>query len=153
MEPQYSGSLWRSRCASAISRRLPGTPTLGKLTQAILRHVPDLPRLRISSIDSIEADPKLMEDALASPGKVIKKVRGSADEQTLAMVKRRLEREFSVVGLIERFDYLSTVSGGGSTGGSASGCGRSRRRRPRCGSSTSPMVRSTCWVPSWPTCS
>src|SRR5690606_1247539 len=32
---------------------LPGVPTLGKLTQAILKHVPDLPRLRISSIDSI----------------------------------------------------------------------------------------------------
>lgn len=40
---------------------LPGAPTLGKLTQAILRHVPDLPRLRISSIDSIEADPALYE--------------------------------------------------------------------------------------------
>jgi len=40
---------------------LPGNPTLGKLVQAILRHVPDLPRLRISSIDSIEADPALYE--------------------------------------------------------------------------------------------
>lgn len=40
---------------------LPGAPTLGKLIQAILRHVPDLPRLRISSIDSIEADPALYE--------------------------------------------------------------------------------------------
>ncbi len=40
---------------------LPGSPTLGMLTQAILRHVPDLPRLRISSIDSIEADPALYE--------------------------------------------------------------------------------------------
>ncbi len=40
---------------------LPGAPTLGKLVQAILRHVPDLPRLRISSIDSIEADPALYE--------------------------------------------------------------------------------------------
>ena len=40
---------------------LPGAPTLGKLVQAILKHVPDLPRLRISSIDSIEADPALHE--------------------------------------------------------------------------------------------
>ncbi len=40
---------------------LPGTPTLGRLVQAILKHVPDLPRLRISSIDSIEADPALYE--------------------------------------------------------------------------------------------
>jgi threonylcarbamoyladenosine tRNA methylthiotransferase MtaB len=40
---------------------LPGTPSLGKLTQSILRHVPDLRRLRISSIDSIEADEALFE--------------------------------------------------------------------------------------------
>ena len=40
---------------------LPGAPTLGRLTQSILKHVPDLPRLRISSIDSIEADPALYE--------------------------------------------------------------------------------------------
>src|SRR5690606_24983887 len=40
---------------------LPGEPTLGKLVQSILKHVPDLPRLRISSIDSIEADPALYE--------------------------------------------------------------------------------------------
>ena len=40
---------------------LPGQPTLGTLTQSILRHVPGLPRLRISSIDSIEADPALYE--------------------------------------------------------------------------------------------
>ena len=46
---------------------LPGTPTLGKLVQAILRHVPDLPRLRLSSIDSIEADEALHE-AMADGG-------------------------------------------------------------------------------------
>jgi threonylcarbamoyladenosine tRNA methylthiotransferase MtaB len=40
---------------------LPGQPSLGKLVQAILRHIPDLPRLRISSIDSIEADAALLE--------------------------------------------------------------------------------------------
>ncbi|MEQ8166285.1 MAG: tRNA (N(6)-L-threonylcarbamoyladenosine(37)-C(2))-methylthiotransferase MtaB [Alphaproteobacteria bacterium] len=40
---------------------LPGSPTLGKLTQSILKHVPSLPRLRISSIDSIEADPALYD--------------------------------------------------------------------------------------------
>lgn len=40
---------------------LPGKATLGKLVAAILRGVPDLPRLRLSSIDSIEADPELME--------------------------------------------------------------------------------------------
>ncbi|MEM9710399.1 MAG: tRNA (N(6)-L-threonylcarbamoyladenosine(37)-C(2))-methylthiotransferase MtaB [Pseudomonadota bacterium] len=39
---------------------LPGTPQLGDLVRRILKLVPDLPRLRISSIDSIEADPALM---------------------------------------------------------------------------------------------
>jgi len=40
---------------------LPATPSLGRLLQAILRQVPDLPRLRLSSIDSIEADQQLIE--------------------------------------------------------------------------------------------
>jgi threonylcarbamoyladenosine tRNA methylthiotransferase MtaB len=39
---------------------LPGTPQLGRLVRTILRHVPELKRLRISSIDSIEADPDLL---------------------------------------------------------------------------------------------
>ena len=46
---------------------LPGTPRLGNLVRRILRMVPDLPRLRISSIDSIEADPDLMEAIAAEP--------------------------------------------------------------------------------------
>ncbi|MCF6325939.1 MAG: tRNA (N(6)-L-threonylcarbamoyladenosine(37)-C(2))-methylthiotransferase MtaB [Devosiaceae bacterium] len=40
---------------------LPGKQSLGKLVQQILHHVPDLLRLRISSIDSIEADEALFE--------------------------------------------------------------------------------------------
>jgi len=46
---------------------LPGTPRLGDLVARILRLVPDLPRLRISSIDSIEADPKLIEMIATEP--------------------------------------------------------------------------------------
>ena len=45
---------------------LPGTPKLGRLVQAILARVPRLERLRLSSIDSIEVDPGLME-AFADP--------------------------------------------------------------------------------------
>jgi len=45
---------------------LPGRPSLGRLVQAILDHVPDLARLRISSIDQVEADEALFE-ALAEP--------------------------------------------------------------------------------------
>src|SRR5690606_16684980 len=40
---------------------LPGAPPLGKLVKQILKHVPELPRLRLSSIDSIEADDDLLE--------------------------------------------------------------------------------------------
>jgi threonylcarbamoyladenosine tRNA methylthiotransferase MtaB len=40
---------------------------LGDLVTAVLRRVPDLPRLRLSSIDSIEADPKLVEAIGAEP--------------------------------------------------------------------------------------
>ncbi len=46
---------------------LPGTPRFGDLVRRILRLVPDLPRLRISSIDSIEADPALMEAIATEP--------------------------------------------------------------------------------------
>ena len=40
---------------------LPSAPKLGDLIMRILKLVPDLSRLRISSIDSIEIDPALME--------------------------------------------------------------------------------------------
>ena len=40
---------------------LPGAPTLGLLVERILRHVPALRRLRLSSLDSIEIDDRLFE--------------------------------------------------------------------------------------------
>ena len=46
---------------------LPATPRLGDLVLRILKLVPDLPRLRISSIDSIEADERLMEAIATEP--------------------------------------------------------------------------------------
>ena len=46
---------------------LPMTPRLGDLVMRILRLVPDLPRLRISSIDSIEADDALMQAIATEP--------------------------------------------------------------------------------------
>ncbi|MGE0180249.1 MAG: tRNA (N(6)-L-threonylcarbamoyladenosine(37)-C(2))-methylthiotransferase MtaB [Sphingomonas sp.] len=46
---------------------LPGSPTLGRLVERILKHVPDLPRLRLSSIDCIELDERLFELATSEP--------------------------------------------------------------------------------------
>lgn len=39
---------------------LPGTPPLGRLVRRILKGTPDLPRLRLSSIDAAEIDPELL---------------------------------------------------------------------------------------------
>lgn len=80
---------------------LPGTPTLGKLVQQILRHVPDLPRLRISSIDSIEADPAFY-DAIASDRRLMPHLHlslQSGDDMILKRMKRRHLRDdaFAVV--------------------------------------------------------
>lgn len=73
---------------------LPGAPTLGMLTQSILRHVPDLPRLRISSIDSIEADPALYE--AVSDRRLMPHLHlslQSGDDMILKRMKRRHGRD------------------------------------------------------------
>jgi threonylcarbamoyladenosine tRNA methylthiotransferase MtaB len=46
---------------------LPGSPTLGSLVERILRHVPGLPRLRLSSLDSVEIDDRLEEIITGEP--------------------------------------------------------------------------------------
>jgi threonylcarbamoyladenosine tRNA methylthiotransferase MtaB len=46
---------------------LPGAPTLGQLVARILKLVPDLPRLRLSSIDAAEIDPDLMRCLAEEP--------------------------------------------------------------------------------------
>ena len=48
----------RASISPATATDLPGTPKLGQLTKQILRHVPDLKRLRISSIDSSRGRPR-----------------------------------------------------------------------------------------------
>ncbi len=49
---------------------LPAQPKLGDLVMRILKLVPDLPRLRISSIDSIEVDDNLMQ-AIANESRLM----------------------------------------------------------------------------------
>ena len=46
---------------------LPGSPSLGQLIERILHHVPDLPRLRLSSLDCIEMDERLFDLATGEP--------------------------------------------------------------------------------------
>jgi len=52
---------------TSYGTNLPGHPRLGKLVRQILRHVPELERLRISSIDSVEADADLLGRARRGP--------------------------------------------------------------------------------------
>ena len=77
---------------------LPGQPRLGNLVRRILRMVPDLPRLRISSIDSIEADPDLME-AIATEARLMPHLHLSlqhGDDLILKRMKRRHLRDDAI---------------------------------------------------------
>ena len=70
---------------------LPSTPKLGDLVMRILKLVPDLQRLRISSIDSIEVDPALME-AIATEARLMPHLHLSlqhGDDLILKRMKRR----------------------------------------------------------------
>ncbi len=83
---------------TAYGRDLPGAPSLGTLARAILKAVPDLPRLRLSSIDSIEADPALMA-ALADEDRLMPHLHlslQSGDDMILKRMKRRHSRADTV---------------------------------------------------------
>jgi threonylcarbamoyladenosine tRNA methylthiotransferase MtaB len=73
---------------------LPGAPSLGQLVGKILKHVPELKRLRLSSIDAIEADPLLMQ-AIAQEERLMPHFHLSAqsgDDLILKRMKRRHAR-------------------------------------------------------------
>src|SRR5271169_1153150 len=73
---------------------LPGAPKLGQLTKQILRHVPELKRLRISSVDSIEVDRDLL-DVIADDERLMPHLHlslQSGDDLILKRMKRRHAR-------------------------------------------------------------
>ncbi len=77
---------------------LAGAPKLGALVSRILSQVPDLKRLRLSSIDSIETDPELM-DVMAGEQRLMPHVHlslQSGDNMILKRMKRRHAREDSI---------------------------------------------------------
>ena len=70
---------------------LPGQPTLGQLVARILKLVPDLPRLRLSSIDAAEIDPDLLQ-CLATEPRLMPYLHLSlqaGDDMILKRMKRR----------------------------------------------------------------
>ena len=77
---------------------LPGTPALGDLVTKILSLVPELSRLRLSSIDSIEADPSLVR-ALAEEERLMPHLHLSlqaGDDMILKRMKRRHLRDDAI---------------------------------------------------------
>jgi len=70
---------------------LPGAPKLGRLTRQILRHVPELKRLRISSIDQVEVDRDLL-GVIADEPRLMPHLHlslQSGDDLVLKRMKRR----------------------------------------------------------------
>jgi threonylcarbamoyladenosine tRNA methylthiotransferase MtaB len=77
---------------------LPADPKLGDLVMRILKLVPDLPRLRISSIDSIEVDDNLMQ-AIATEPRLMPHLHLSlqhGDDLILKRMKRRHLRDDAI---------------------------------------------------------
>ena len=77
---------------------LPGSPTLGKLVERILSHVPELPRLRLSSLDCIEIDERL-EEIIAHEPRFMPHLHMSfqaGDDMVLKRMKRRHSRAQAV---------------------------------------------------------
>jgi threonylcarbamoyladenosine tRNA methylthiotransferase MtaB len=73
---------------------LPGGPTLGQLTARILKLVPELPRLRLSSIDAAEIDPDLMRCLAEEPrlAPYLHLSLQAGDDMILKRMKRRHSR-------------------------------------------------------------
>ena len=77
---------------------LPGSPSLGLLIERILRHVPELPRLRLSSLDSVEIDERLF-DIITGESRFMPHLHMSfqaGDDMILKRMKRRHSRAQAV---------------------------------------------------------
>ncbi len=80
--------------ATSYGADLPGAPTLGVLAKTLLKQVPEIARLRLSSIDSIEADSHLF-DLIADEPRFMPHLHLSlqhGDDMILKRMKRRHSR-------------------------------------------------------------
>ncbi len=77
---------------------LPGSPSLGLLVERILKQVPELPRLRLSSIDSVEIDERLFEIITSEPRFMphLHLSLQAGDDMMLKRMKRRHSRAQAV---------------------------------------------------------
>ncbi len=77
---------------------LPGSPSLGLLVERVLGHVPELKRLRLSSVDGVEIDERLF-DILTGESRMMPHVHlslQSGDNMILKRMKRRHSREQAI---------------------------------------------------------
>lgn len=84
--------------ATSYGADLPGTPTLGLLAKTLLKQVPEIQRLRLSSIDSIEADSHLF-DLIADEPRFMPHLHLSlqhGDDMVLKRMKRRHSRNDAI---------------------------------------------------------
>lgn len=86
---------------------LPGRPNLGQLVERIMKYVPTLPRLRLSSIDGVEIDDRLF-DLITKEPRVMPHVHLSlqaGDNMILKRMKRRHSRELAIE-LVQRMQSI-----------------------------------------------
>ena len=82
---------------------LPGSPTLGMLIERILKLVPGLQRLRLSSLDGVEVDERLF-DLITGEPRIMPHIHlslQSGDDMILKRMKRRHSRR-DAIALVER---------------------------------------------------
>jgi threonylcarbamoyladenosine tRNA methylthiotransferase MtaB len=80
---------------SDYGKDLPGTPTLGQMIRRVLALVPELPRLRLSSIDAVEVDEDLYR-LIAEESRLMPHLHVSlqaGDDMVLKRMKRRHLRQ------------------------------------------------------------
>jgi threonylcarbamoyladenosine tRNA methylthiotransferase MtaB len=92
---------------TAYGADLPGQPSLGRLVERILRLVPDLPRLRLSSLDPCEVDDRLA-DLITHEARLMPHLHLSlqaGDDLILKRMKRRHSRT-QAIDLVTRLKAL-----------------------------------------------
>jgi threonylcarbamoyladenosine tRNA methylthiotransferase MtaB len=99
----YSEIILTGVDVTSYGHDLPGKPNLGLLVERILRFVPRLERLRLSSIDGVEIDDRLF-DLLTQESRIMPHVHlslQSGDNMILKRMKRRHSRELAI-DLVQR---------------------------------------------------
>lgn len=92
---------------TSYGKDLPGQPTLGSMLKALLKALPELPRLRLSSLDPAAVDPDLL-DLVADEPRLMPHLHLSVqagDDLVLKRMKRRHGRS-QVIELVARFKVL-----------------------------------------------